>query len=240
MAADNDGGQTPTAALDAFFSVFQKKLSSASQSGRHKAAWRGEDAAQYASELHHAREHYTPFMWGIGCAFVTFASFRISRGYRLKMQKRNQSGVGAAAIRSEHAFGEEQERKFKLVDQAISIPVDLILSLAVGASATLFLSDADKMRDDFAKIPLVKGRSLLSEELCADFTSQSYRFSSVMNSRQHQNQSLDAIRDFVSNCQKRSAYEDQLRKERHLTPSDPVSVPWPGVPPSTPLPNSRK
>lgn len=236
MSAGNDGGQTPAAALDAFFGVFKNKLSSVSGSGRHKAAWRGENAALYATELRIVRDHYTPFMWGIGCAVVTFASFRVSRHYRhrLDLQKKGKSRTGAAAIRSEQAFGQDQERKFKLMEQTISVPVDLILSLAVGCSATLFLSDADKMRHDFSRIPLVKGRSLLSDELCADFSKESHRFSAIMNSSRHQNRSLDAIREFVSNCRKRAAYEDQLRKERNLTSNDPVSVPWPGVPPSIP------
>uniref|UniRef100_A0A7S4MT16 Uncharacterized protein n=1 Tax=Odontella aurita TaxID=265563 RepID=A0A7S4MT16_9STRA len=222
------GGQSP---LDAFFGVFQSKLISASRSGRHKAAWQGENASQYASERQIVREHYMPFMWGIGCAFVTFTSFQVSRRYRLNLSNKGRSRFGAAAIKSEQAFGEDQERKMKLMEQAVSVPIDLVLSLVIGCSGAFFLLDIDRMRDDFSRIPLVKGRSLLSEELCADYSRESYRFSSVMNKPKQDDPTIDAIREFVSNCQRRAIYEDQLRKERTLTSSDPVSVPWPGVPP---------
>jgi hypothetical protein len=44
---------------------------------------------------------------------------------------------------------------------------------------------------------------------------------------------LKAFLRFCHNCNQRAAYEDMLRREQGLAPSDPVSIPPPGVPSNT-------
>ena len=45
-----------------------------------------------------------------------------------------------------------------------------------------------------------------------------------------QTRRLQIMKDFCRNCRLRQAYEKTLRQQQGLQPSDPVSVPSPGVP----------
>ena len=46
----------------------------------------------------------------------------------------------------------------------------------------------------------------------------------------HHTPKLEAIRQVTLNCQRRAAYEQRLRRNAGLSPSDPVSIPAPGAP----------
>jgi hypothetical protein len=84
----------------------------------------------------------------------------------------NSRGNLSKAKTGAYLFENLQKKKPKQqASDALSIPIDILLSsLLVGASTALFLTDEVKMqKNDLANIPLVKGRSLVSEELCSDF-----------------------------------------------------------------------
>lgn len=125
------------------------------------------------------------------------------------------------------------------------LTLDTFVSFSVGAYTSLYFIDKKKMMKQFADIPLVEGRSLLSEELCGDFEREFRkcdRFTWDANhpalggySRSNDNgESVDfrdTILGFVANCRRRTIYENQVRRERvggHL--DDPVTLPSPGVP----------
>jgi len=235
-------------ALNSFFNVFQDTLSAASSDNRHKAAWRGPNASHYSSELQLLKPHYAPFLWGVGSAAVSFLAFRIGGtvqfrraaggvgGGGFKLSKVGSSSSSTSGRRpTGMAAANDAEAKSQLAGRILSIPVDLSLSLLIGCSTTIFLTDVDKLRTDMSVIPLVEGRSLVSDDLCGDFTKEyKKRPQSFWDGwdgvNAEEQPSLNAIRAFVLNCKKREAHEKILRNEQGFGPDDPVAIPKPGVP----------
>ena len=105
------------------------------------------------------------------------------------------------------------------------------------AYASIAFVDRNEMMRKFAEIPLVQGRSLLSEQLCADFAEEFRRTSPGVWDR---NGDIDevggeydfrrTIRGFIVNCRRREVCESELREERGMGRREAVSVPAPGVP----------
>jgi hypothetical protein len=108
-------------------------------------------------------------------------------------------------------------RKDKLSD-ATSIPADIFLSMIVGVSSALFLSDEEKIKDDLAQMPLIQGRSLVSEELCTDFIKEYEKVLPQLwtSNEAKENTSMQAIRCFVTNCQKRQILVDYRNEHLNL------------------------
>lgn len=126
-----------------------------------------------------------------------------------------------------------------------TLPVDLAVSILVGTSTTLFLSDSSALMKDFSHAPLVSGRSVLSEELCEPFVEEMRRVNrrdytynrvvgddgcgktkkkEVVSYRElwkEENlgefESLRAVRDFVENCQRRKMVARKILGERKMT-----------------------
>jgi hypothetical protein len=78
-------------------------------------------------------------------------------------------------------------------------------------------------------VPLVEGRSVLSDELCNDVVGAYYRFN-IGEDEPVDNPVLRNIELVVQNCQRRQAFERRIRNDRGLDPHVPVSIPPPGVP----------
>ncbi|KAL7469470.1 hypothetical protein ACHAXS_009725 [Conticribra weissflogii] len=126
--------------------------------------------------------------------------------------------------------------------QAVRLCVDTFVSLSVGAYASMYFLDSPKMMKQASEIPLVEGRSLLSEELCRDFSAEFQKYnrrtwdpnhpalSGSSGSGSNESNFKDLIEGFVVNCKRRSIYEEELRNEQGLTENDAVVVPSPGVP----------
>ena len=53
-----------------------------------------------------------------------------------------------------------------LMNQALSIPKDLLLSIAIGVSATALLLDWKQIQQDLQRVPGLPGRSVLAESMC--------------------------------------------------------------------------
>ena len=88
------------------------------------------------------------------------------------------------------------------------------------------------MKDDLARMPLVQGRSLISEELCFDFIKEHDKIQpQVWTSKEAiESSSMQAIREFVHNCQKRESLVDYRQKELHVVDrKDAENIPSPGV-----------
>ena len=212
-----------------FFSLFQDQLVSMSKDGRLKAAWRGDDATSYASEMRILQEHYKPLLWGIGCSVITFASFRISKFTGPILRKTSGRSYTFQNTSSSHTSTDQKLRN------ASSIPTDLALSFLIGCSATMFLLDQEKLLKDVSNVPLVKGRSLISHELCHPFR-QKYKQipKHFWDSSDKDDTSLQAIRQFVHNCQRRGKVEKMVRQQStnngNITfdQSQPVYIP--GIP----------
>lgn len=153
-----------------------------------------------------------------------FATFRVSKS----------TGSLRKTPKGSYQFDKLQQSKSQKekLSEASSIPVDIFLSLIVGASAALFLTDDVKMKDDLARMPLVQGRSLISEELCFDFIKEHDKIpAQVWTSKEAiESSSMQAIRTFVHNCQKRESLVDYRQKELHVFDrKDAEKIPSPGV-----------
>jgi hypothetical protein len=166
------------------------------------------------------KPHYKPFIWGVCTTVALFASFRISKF----------TGALSKAKTGAYQFENLQKKPKQQASDALSIPIDILLSLLVGASTALFLTDEVKMQNDLANIPLVKGRSLVSEELCSDFIREYNRLpkQSWSSGNDAENRSLNAIGNFVGNCQKRNRLVLHRRNDG-LELEEALKIPDPGV-----------
>lgn len=118
-----------------------------------------------------------------------------------------------------------QNQKNALLSNLSTLPVDLAISLLVGISTSIFLTRPEDLLQDVSKAPLLPGKSVLREELCPSFSREmeqvnqgyhAYTPSSGNGVEEKQVvvpfqelwkdenigdfASLNAIRDFVSNC----------------------------------------
>ncbi len=146
----------------------------------------------------------------------------------------------------------EFSKKPGLFFRILRLTLDAFVSLSVGAYASVYFTDTDQMMKRFADVPLLPGRSLLSEELCDEFTKEFRKFDRHVwdeKNNWHVDEgggSVDfrrTIQTFVSNCRRRHLYEEELRKQGGqgggvmsdysgdtIQTDEPVIIPPPGVP----------
>eukprot|EP00579_Thalassiosira_antarctica_P019782 CAMPEP_0201953164 /NCGR_PEP_ID=MMETSP0904-20121228/1635_1 /ASSEMBLY_ACC=CAM_ASM_000553 /TAXON_ID=420261 /ORGANISM="Thalassiosira antarctica, Strain CCMP982" /LENGTH=303 /DNA_ID=CAMNT_0048496981 /DNA_START=27 /DNA_END=938 /DNA_ORIENTATION=- len=192
---------------------------------------------------------YKGVLSGLAC----FAFLRISPGAMSRMFRR-RAGVGAEGGTA-NPFKQSSGYKLDppganpnpgrpgILFRLVRLSLDSFVSVSIGAYASMWFVDKDKMMNQFASIPLVEGRSLLSEALCEDFTREFQKFDRQTWYKNHPSLSDGGYSDddgdtdfrytiqgFVANCRRRAIYEEEMRKERGLTNSEPVVIPSPGVP----------
>ena len=130
-----------------------------------------------------------------------------------------------------------QQQKNAMLSNLSTLPVDLAISLLVGISTSIFLTRPADLLNDMSKAPLLKGKSVLSEELCVPFADEMERinrgFHTYTSSGDNLGEkkvvsfkemwrdenmgdfdSLKAIRNFVENCHRReaSSVNDERRR----------------------------
>lgn len=124
-----------------------------------------------------------------------------------------------------------------LLFRSIKFGVDMFVSLSMAAYGAIIFTNTEKMIQEVADIPLVEGRSLISDELCGDFYEQYRHYPSEIFEKKD-DALLQAISRFVRNCRKRQVHENQIQQQEHGwdTPTNDnqqqqhVSIPSPGVP----------
>jgi len=217
--------------VDNFLSIVQNKAAAAYKNGTLKDAW-GSSNRDYVAEHRIVEVHYRPFVWGIGSALVTFAGFRFSKISSLRPGGKLYNFFGwngNKKVPPSNYVLSQTENNAEQLNKALSIPLDLALSLLIGGSASLFLFEKDRAMRDMAGLPLVQGRSLVSDTLCKDFISEHKKMSSQFWDRDHSDfPSLDAINVFVVNCKKRDSFEKMWRNKSGTSAGSPVAIP--GVP----------
>lgn len=145
----------------------------------------------------------------------------------------------------------QNEERPGLIFRGVRLMLDTFVSMSIGAYASIYFTDTTKMMEKFEKIPLVEGRSLLSEQLCDDFTKEFKSYGKQFwNSRHHAmttdnsddnrggdegGEFRELIQGFVANCRRREIYEKDIRQEQGLGANDEVIVPTPGVPQDIPV-----
>jgi hypothetical protein len=107
--------------------------------------------------------------------------------------------------------------------------LDMFASLLMGAYTSMYFTDEEQIVAQIASIPLVPGRSVVSDEFCV-MLQQELQQKPKEYWRHVESPYLQQIKVFCDNCRKRQVYEAKLRAEQGLGPNDPVNIPEPGVP----------
>lgn len=120
------------------------------------------------------------------------------------------------------------------------------LGFAIDATVSFYIAvfvsirNPGKIMNELAKIPLIEGRSRVSDEFCPEFLHELKEMqkdvlenNDAMQAdalKNPESVALKGLLEFCHNCKQRAAYEKQLRQQLGLSDSDPVSIPPPGVP----------
>lgn len=215
----------------------------------------------YTAERNMMAPHFTPIVWGSSCMVITLLSIRTGRWYQGRQIAINTASrteywkgkqyVSIQDVRHTKPLQPTQSnnplhpRKAylgsqvkKMASSLNTLPVDLAVSMLVGISTTLFLTRPQELMQDFAKAPLLKGKSVFAEELCTPFSDEmkninemTYTYTPYKDLEAQQQtvipyselwkdenlgefDSLRAIRDFVHNCHKREELERRKTEKR--------------------------
>ncbi len=129
-------------------------------------------------------------------------------------------------------------RKPSFLFRTLKLGLDIFVSVSLATWGSLIFTDAKKLMDDLSDIPLVQGRSLISEELCDDFIDV-YKAIPKKTWDKYDEKSvpLDAITNFVKNCLRRQIVEKEILDQKRAFGSfgidaneKYVEIPSPGVP----------
>jgi hypothetical protein len=110
----------------------------------------------------------------------------------------------------------------------------------------VILGDRGATAKAVTSLPLVAGKSTVAKEFCPAVVEEMLKMQrdGAMNSEikeclDHPTSAyLIAFLEFGRNCQRRAAYEQQLRQEKGVSASEPIDVPPPGVPAAFPIDSS--
>ncbi len=131
------------------------------------------------------------------------------------------------------------------VSRSIWFVFDTVLSLMVGANVSMVYTDKSAIRQQIAELPLVPGKSLVSDALCDEMVRElrsvaqeknpAYERLSKMNSDPSAEGTaasffLEGIVQFCQNCERRKYLENTIREQSGLQATETVTIPSPGVP----------
>jgi hypothetical protein len=110
--------------------------------------------------------------------------------------------------------------------------IDAVLACVTGGVVWVVTTPRVKLFEAAADIPLVPGRSAISDTLCSDFIENYKRLPKELwtPKKIHRDDVTKSIKTFVENCQRRQRMERQLRYNAGLDENDAVDIPYPGVP----------
>ena len=113
--------------------------------------------------------------------------------------------------------------------------LDGLGAFSVMVTVSFMLTDVNKILGKLSTIPLTEGQSTIAREFCPDVV-QSLRKIKQQDAEEAaiikdpQTKQLQAVLEFAENCQRRAAFEKQLRRDKGVGRHYPVDVPPPGVP----------
>jgi len=117
-----------------------------------------------------------------------------------------------------------------LLIKPLTLAIDAAVSVAMGAAVWFYSIDKKGVFNAVSNVPLVEGRSAVSDTLCQDFIEQKKQIPKRVW-KEYNDDAVLMLKHFVENCQRRTQYERQLRMDRGLAPETPVEIPPPGIPP---------
>lgn len=123
-----------------------------------------------------------------------------------------------------------------IILRTVKFSLDAFVSVSLGMYGWMYFTSTQKQLEDFSEIPLVEGRSMISDELCDDFV-DAYRAVPKRTWDKYDHGRTVIIGEFVKNCLRRKAVEKEILDERHQFESfgvdsdeKHVQIPHPGVP----------
>jgi len=197
-------------------------------------------------------------VYGLSCGLLTFGILRggprfIQRTLlRRNQQQHTRSGGSGSIHNSGYTFDQPAREDMRapkpgLLFRTIKLGLDLFVSSSMALYASAAFTDKAKLMTEMAEIPLVSGRSLISDELCDDFI-HVYKGIPKKTWKKYEGKSeaLDAITGFVMNCMRRKVVEREIMEQnrtfgmadehehgggRHTRSGDElhVEIPSPGV-----------
>jgi hypothetical protein len=174
------------------------------------------------------------FLLGITVATSTF--LLLSRLPRLGMALGQQSPrlQGGRLYRHELEIPPGEEKSFLFFSMITNVMLFLPLSLMMGGTAAqyviLHVSDHKVIAEQLSKLPLLPGRSFLSDEICPTLIEATSKIKQCQL-KPFRSKELRHYMTFAHNCQARRYYEQIIREEREISASSlPVIVSLSGVP----------
>jgi len=198
-------------------------------------AWQGPDQSKYRAEREKILSHTQPVALGLFATGLCFVTFRISGSKWWKHMRQVYfftsvvpEGTATAASTAAPAEGGYLARqalsKQNQVQELMQIPLDLTISVILGSATFMLLFDSDKLQDDLVQIPLLPGKSLIHQCVCADVV-QAVRQAHQQGTFQHVDEETKKVfAYFAENCLTRSRY---LERRKELGHND--IVPYPGL-----------
>ncbi len=229
-------GESSAAITQQFWKILLNGMSKVMHDSNR--ARNGPDQRDYAVEMAVFKTFYRPIMVGIGTSCFCFVLFRVAGSS--SYQKFLQGGVSSPRSTSKpqpnkklkpwKSFSErEMDDRLENLNQPFSWQADALLSVLLGMSATAFATQPKVLRRAFVLTPLLPGKSLVSEHLCADMTRFYDGVDPLVFAREKDNETITTLRTFAVNCKMRDERERGIRRNQNLPDGHPVSIPYPGI-----------
>ena len=198
-------------------------------------AWRGTESRFYRDEQRMVLTHVEPFYYGTMVGVFLFATFRIS-GSRRFLQFRDKfilsKNAHALPIDAHQKSNwkshieKMEEKQQSSFEEALSGPMDLLLSIVCAFSSAAWLSKPKRLVEDFSQSPLLPGRSLIYTCACPDFMRIRDKYYDEGSSFPAGDDLFASFQAFAVNCKARSRVIAAREKDGNEHPD---VIPYPGI-----------
>lgn len=202
-------------------------------------SWRGSDAYLCKPERRIVTKHLQPLYTGAFVAAFLFGTFRVS-GSRwfarfrdaYGMNNHRRTPISSKTITDTSKWQSYLDRKGSenkdLESDFIQLSIDLLLSIVCGCSSVIWFSKPTEILEDFEKLPLIHGKSLVHMHFCPELESAHDRFSRDLFENCKDDKILHTFHYFVQNCRTRSEFIASRKLQGFDTPD---IIPYPGLKP---------
>ncbi len=219
----------------ALFSDLLKSFSAARDNSKVRGAASEDFEAEKKIVTEVARVESTSFAAGVCIGMTAFFSMRFLPRQLIRLMGKEEK---LKALSEADARASPAQKAFQLIFEAS-------FGMCVGWAGYKRVAGAQEgSYEMIANIPLVEGRSEVSDGLCMEWMHianthippafwrnlDSTRSDTDPKPKLKDPKSFMAIKQFADNCAKRKEFEMHLRRERGLNETTPISIPSPGVP----------
>lgn len=170
----------------------------------------------------------------IGACVTITSFFLLSRLPRLGMvigQRSSQNQGSGNRYTLDIPPGEEKSFKFfsTVTNVFLFLPMSVLLGGVTIQDLVNNYSDHEDIAEKISKIPLLPGRSMVSDELCSSVIDAGHKIQNCQL-KPLQSKELRHYMTFAHNCKSRELYERIVREDLNVSPSHEVVVDSTGVP----------